>query len=275
MQEVKFSMYEPQIIGIKENFINLLNQNLEEEVYQKFLEEHTQFVPTKTFELNHGVHCGIIFRKLRIGTQYTSDFFFITKSSAEWRLVFIELEKPSSKFFNKDETISTDLNKGITQVRQWMTYLDDPNNLAAFINQPAVNKLLSTHPGFANNPKRCYYILVTGRRDSVKNRHLLSSYIKSNFYIMTYDALYAAMPRVFEFYLGYEKGQDIIVKNEHMIAHNTTLFEYPVNCENIRIKQTFYDDLVKYCGDKTEGFLAKLGSNTGEKLQQLKENIIR
>lgn len=71
--------------------------------------------------------------------------------------MFIELEKPSSKFFNKNKTISTDLNKGITQVKQWMTYLEDPNNLAAFINQPAVNKLLSTHPGFANNPKRLLF----------------------------------------------------------------------------------------------------------------------
>lgn len=268
-------MYEPQIIGIKENFINLLNQNLDEEVYQKFLEEHTQFIPTKTFELNHGVHCGIILRKLCIGPQYISDFFFITKSSAEWRLVFIELEKPSSKFFNKDATISTDLNKGLTQVKQWMTYLDDPNNLAAFINQPAVNKLLSTHPVFANNPKRCYYILVTGRRDAVKNIQLLSSYIKPNFYIMTYDSLYEAIPRVLECYLGYARGQDIIVNNEHMIDFNTTLFTYPANCENIRIKQTFYNDLVEYCGDKTEGFFAKLEDNTREKLQQLKENIIR
>lgn len=156
-----------------------------------------------------------------------------------------------------------------------MTYLEDQNNLAAFINQPAVNKLLSTHPGFANNPKRCYYILVTGRRDDIKNRNLLSQYTHHNFYIMTYDSLYEAIPRVLECYLGYARGQDIIVNNEHMIDFNTTLFEYLANCESIRIKQTFYDDLVKYCGDKTEGFLAKLGSNTGEKLQQLKENIIR
>ncbi len=268
-------MLEPEIIKLKENFKNIIDQNLDESVYQNFLEKHTQFIPTRTFELNHGVHCGIIFKKLHIGTQYISDFFFITKSSAEWRLVFIELEKPNSKFFNKDETITTDLNKGIKQVNQWRTYLNEPNNLASFINQPAVNKLLSTHPGFVNNPKNCYYILVTGRRDDIKNRNLLSQYTHHNFYIMTYDSLYEAISFSPEYYLGSEKGQNIIVKNEHMIEHNTTLFVYPANCDNIRINQNLYDELVKYCGDKTEGFLAKLGDNTGEKLQQLKGNIIR
>ena len=78
---------------IKKEYFSLLEQNEKEEIYQSFLEKNTILIPTKPFELNHGVHFSLVFKKFKIGTSYISDFFYMTKSTAEWNFVFIELEK--------------------------------------------------------------------------------------------------------------------------------------------------------------------------------------
>lgn len=49
---------------LKEQFITLLDNQEKEEVYQEFLEKHTELIPTETFKLNHGVHLSLVFFKI-------------------------------------------------------------------------------------------------------------------------------------------------------------------------------------------------------------------
>jgi hypothetical protein len=81
----------------KVRFVELLDEEREKQAYQAFLEKHTPFIP-REFVQNHGIGCNLVLRKLPFGADYKTDFFYFSKSTDDWNAVFIELEKPSSRF---------------------------------------------------------------------------------------------------------------------------------------------------------------------------------
>ncbi len=83
---------------LRESFINLIDKQCNEQVYQKFIEDNTALVP-REFIQNHGVLYDLVFRKLSLANDYTTDFFYMSKSSADWNCVLIEIEKPQSRYF--------------------------------------------------------------------------------------------------------------------------------------------------------------------------------
>jgi hypothetical protein len=85
---------------LKKEYFELLRKMEPEQVYQAYLEKHTRLIP-REFVQNHGIGCGLVLRKLPFGPDYKSDFFYFSKSSDDWNAVFIELEKPQSRFFSE------------------------------------------------------------------------------------------------------------------------------------------------------------------------------
>lgn len=79
-------------------FARLLDEEREEQAYQAYLEQNTRFIP-REFVQNHGIGLSIILRTLSFGADYKTDFFYFSKSTDDWNAVFIELEKPWSRFF--------------------------------------------------------------------------------------------------------------------------------------------------------------------------------
>jgi hypothetical protein len=57
----------------RDDFLSLLG----EQVYQKYLEQNTRFIP-REFVQNHGIHFDLILRKLAFGADYVSDFFYMS-----------------------------------------------------------------------------------------------------------------------------------------------------------------------------------------------------
>jgi len=80
----------------REEFLNLLETYNSEQDIQGFLEQNTKFIP-REFVQNHGVHNRLVFRKLKLAENYTTDFFYLSKSSDDWNCV-LKLNEKNTKF---------------------------------------------------------------------------------------------------------------------------------------------------------------------------------
>src|SRR4028118_163923 len=100
----------------------LLAGDYPEQRYQEFLEKNSSFIP-REFVQNHGIHLSLVLRKLSLGADLATDFFYLSKSSGDWNLVLIEIEKPSSRYFNADgETFHCDFRNAIQQIGRWRAW---------------------------------------------------------------------------------------------------------------------------------------------------------
>ena len=92
-----------------------------EGVFQAFLEEHPEFLVTP-FLLNHDLHFSALISQYRLSTSFTADFAYLTKSSIQWRLVLVEIERPDiSLFLSRAEQVTptSEFGKRIAQVHEW------------------------------------------------------------------------------------------------------------------------------------------------------------
>jgi hypothetical protein len=97
-----------------EEFRKLLDAEHEEQVYQSFMEQHTKLIP-REFIQNHGIHFDIVLRKLAFGSDYKSDFFYLSKSSDDWNCVIIEIENPNHGFSRIAVSCTVIFNKRLTK----------------------------------------------------------------------------------------------------------------------------------------------------------------
>lgn len=171
-------------------FLELLDKNCVEQVYQDFLEENSQFIP-RDFVQNHGVHFDLVLRKLGFGADFKSDFFFFSKSSDDWNAVFVEIEKPKSRYFrNTGNQTHSEFQAAVGQVKQWKAWLSVPDNKAAFLQSLSA---LQVPRHMAMNPTNCKFVLVHGRRHEYSGnpdrRRLIQSYEEDDFKILSFDSL--------------------------------------------------------------------------------------
>ena len=264
-------------------FVNLLDKNEKEEIYQQFLEKHTELIPTGEFLLNHFTHLSLAFSKMPIHSTYVSDFFLISKSSAKWHFIFIELEKPGARLFNKDGSYSSDLNHGLAQINDWQQYFNDNANKESFKKNYVIDKIVN-YNNLYKNPFLFKYILVIGRRKFLEDNGQLQRWYLLNkdqdIQVMTYDSLYEALSQKTKRYLCHIKKEYLYIDDEHVLNSDKefgiNLFSY-TDCNNIRVKQSFYNDLFELnkeykCIDSLSQY-GFFGENTEKKLKTLKNNI--
>lgn len=162
-----------------------------EQVVQDFLEQHTEFIPTPN-RLNHHLHFKSIVSKFPLATEITTDYIYISKSSANWEVTLVELESPDKDLFTADtlRTVATAaFNAALSQVRDWKQLLDEHR-------QEVIRKLepLLQPPQMRSNLIQFNFQLVIGRSanknltDSRK-RHFLRLAQETQINIITYDQL--------------------------------------------------------------------------------------
>lgn len=114
------------------------------------------------------------------------------KSSDDWNAVFIELEKPQSRFFqNGSNKFHSDFVQALQQINQWKAwFLDDGNQqgfLTGTINAIRVPAVMTRNPTYNK------YVLVFGRRNEYagndQRRKLIKAQETDDFKIITYDSL--------------------------------------------------------------------------------------
>ncbi|WP_165422279.1 Shedu anti-phage system protein SduA domain-containing protein [Rhizobium ruizarguesonis] len=207
----------PELNELREEYLALLDTDAKEQVYQKYLEENTRFIP-REFVQNHGVSCHIALRKLPFGADYKSDFFFLSKSTTHWNAVHIEIEKPSSKFFKGN---TTDFDPGfqhaVDQIDEWRAWFERGNE-EAFRN--IINPLLMP-TNMARNPIKHKYVLVYGRRseyaDNDVRRTKVSMRARDDFKIMSFDSLAEGLAGKSVFNIGVRRNEYIDVIGDKII----------------------------------------------------------
>jgi Domain of unknown function (DUF4263) len=194
---------------LKKEYFELLDKAGPEQVYQSYLEKHTRLIP-REFVQNHGIGCSLVLRKLPFGADYKSDFFYFSKSTDDWNAVFIELEKPQSRFFRKDSNdFHPDFTQALQQISQWRAWFDRGHQ-SAFL---ASVRMIQVPPHMAVNPTYNKYVLVFGRRSEYfgneTRRSLVRAQEREDLKIITFDSLAENLERKHEVSIGVRHNEFI------------------------------------------------------------------
>lgn len=202
---------------LRVQFLDLLDKEELEQVYQQYIENNTRLVP-REFVQNHGIHFSMVLRKVPFGADFKSDLFYLSKSSDDWNAVFVELEKPQSKFFKGSTTeFHSDFLKAVQQINQWRAWFLEEGNQRSFLNGSLNSILLPI--GMARNPTYNKFVLVFGRRreyeSNAQRRALVKAIETDDFKVITYDSLVEGLEQKCNLYLGVRLNDHIkIVSNE-------------------------------------------------------------
>lgn len=177
-----------EIVKQFETFIK--NDTAGENEAQQYLEENSELIPTPIL-LGHQLHDNVIISKFKIKDDLITDFAYITKNSAHWEIIFIELENPQYKIFTKDKeniTFSSRFNHGIDQITTWKANIDG--------NKSEVIKKLRPLLGDGKiswNPKDFKYVFVFGRGNQLESARHKEIYRQkekdSGITFLTYDSI--------------------------------------------------------------------------------------
>ena len=210
------------LAALKESFIALLNKQIGEQEYQEFIEKNTALVP-REFIQNHGVHLDVVFRKLSLAADYTTDFFYLSKSSVDWNCILIEIEKPQSKYFKDDASTNfhPDFHTALEQINRWRAWFSNEPNRNGFVNG-TISLLRGPGHWMWQNPCYIKYVLVHGRRTEFEGneirRRLISGQERDDFHILSYDSLVESLHSKGELYMARRKNEHIEVLSERFIS---------------------------------------------------------
>jgi hypothetical protein len=102
----------------------LADSDKDENDIQAFLEQHTEFLDTSPWLLNHQLHMNCVIAKFPIGGR-TADFAYLTRSSDRWLFVLVEIERANKSLFaasSKHVGNSADFNEALAQTTVWRDY---------------------------------------------------------------------------------------------------------------------------------------------------------
>lgn len=209
--------------NILKDFQKILDsEDSTEQTFQDYLEQHTAlFHPP--FELNHSVHLSLLLSKFKLDTSLTTDFVYLTKSSAFWWVVLVELEHPRKRLFNKSALPSADLTAAIGQVNDWRNYIER--------NPSAIEKKTAPlRKPLGGNKIKFKYALVIGRTQEIQaDQRKLDAFEglqRDDFRVLTYDSLVSAFqfrPKQVLDVMS-QRGQKFSFKYKHL--ENTSLFSW-------------------------------------------------
>jgi hypothetical protein len=158
---------------IRSNFAELLDESPEEETLQLFIKENPILL--------HQFPAESIMSKPPIQSRYIADFAILT---AQRELIFIEIEKTTTKLMKKNGHRAADLVHAFDQVRDWLQVIDE-HRLAVLDDLGIERSQVSTICG----------VVIAGREkgyDAQKLRRLkMSSEDRISF--LTFDDLLFAM----------------------------------------------------------------------------------
>jgi hypothetical protein len=224
-------------------FLELIDQGHEEQAYQAFLEQNTHFIP-REFVQNHGIGLNLVLRKLPFGADYKLDFFYFSKSTDDWNAVFIELEKPGSRFFkgNTNE-FHTDFLRSLQQINQWKAWFLSEQNKAGFL---ATVSAIQVPEHMARNPTYNKYVLVFGRRTEYAGnddrRRLVRAAETDDFKIITFDSLAEGLGQKRELTIGSRHNQFIDILSDTIIDPGMYAWMEPTQ---LRVSKALQEKLSK------------------------------
>lgn len=188
------------IIKVTQDYKDLIeeitsNPNREEQRIQTFLEKRPQFLPNVSrinATTNHGVYSSLIFPKFSLNGTFrrVPDFMYVTKSSIQACVNFVEIEEPSKKMFTENNDFNAEFNHAFQQLEDWRIWLDEGNN-KAFLRTELCRAI--QHPLMQTLPIVFKFILIYGRRSEYETNDIrkarLSQKSSDPYQIMSFDRL--------------------------------------------------------------------------------------
>jgi len=71
-----------------------------------------------------GGHCAYVLKEFQLGNRYRADYVLAYAYSGCWEIHFVEIEPPDDHVINKDGTPSRRLSKAITQIGEWIDFIE-------------------------------------------------------------------------------------------------------------------------------------------------------
>jgi hypothetical protein len=183
----------PKVHNLSEQWKRFLRDNPPESAVQDFLERHPILLPG-LWDYHNGPLHDVVVTKLPLGPDYKTDFAFISRHSMALQFTFVEIEAPTKRIFNQDDSFTQEFNHAKQQVMDWARWSQDHlNDLMDMFAQ-----MFETY-NVTDDLKEVRGYLVYGRREEVEvNRRRkerwqgvgLSS--DKRMIVMTYDRLEAA-----------------------------------------------------------------------------------
>lgn len=168
----------------------LKSNNTDERAYQDFLECHPCYIPGPFGLIGTSGHTpypsAVISQPfLPDYTRKVPDFMWIARNSTTIYPILIEIESPSKKFFNSNETQNYQLTQAREQITDWMSWFSNPLNVAKFKEYYDIEMHgENIHP---------LYLLIYGRRAEANRSKTTiskrSQLTRNDEFIKTYDSL--------------------------------------------------------------------------------------
>jgi len=176
---------------IGKEFVSLIDRaDVTEADVQRYLEEHSELIPTP-FLLGHDLHGTAIISKFEIDRDKKVDLAYLTKNTAYWQAVFVELERPQKQLFidNPNPDFHSDTRAAIAQIEYWKGLVKDHLEV---VRRRLFPLLVPRH--FCNNPIQAKYLLIIGRTPPGGYSQAHSARIKglaeeNNIQLCTYDSI--------------------------------------------------------------------------------------
>lgn len=117
----------------------LLAEDPEESRVQEFLELHPAMIPGGSGDIGPGGHhnseMGLVFRQPELrgmSRSFLPDFMWVTHSSSLVTPILIEIERPSKRWFRRNERPTAEFTAAHDQLAQWKAWFADEGNVHAF-----------------------------------------------------------------------------------------------------------------------------------------------
>ena len=179
----------------KQEYLNLLDEPLDECDYQRFFERNPAFMPgaREIFgaSTSHWPILNALISQPRLSNdehERVPDFMWIAKDSLALCPVLIEIEKPSKlEYRNNSDVVRAHFTQAHGQIIQWKAILDTMEGRLNFYDR---FKIPEKFRKLEFNPQ---YLLIYGRRSEYEANSWLTriraKYQESNVAIMSYDRL--------------------------------------------------------------------------------------
>lgn len=95
----------------------LLDTKCTEADVQKLFEARPEAICGSLYVMNNAV-----IRKFPLGRDHATDFTYVNPQSGQTFIYLIEIESPSKKIFNKDDSFTPELSQALQQVNDWLVW---------------------------------------------------------------------------------------------------------------------------------------------------------